>query len=104
MTKRYDEEIEVRQTIAGSGVPGAFVWRGRLYDVDQLLRSWREGGEWWDRSASREHEYHRVIARPAGALCDGELDANGFLRTASGVYDLRLNRLDGTWRLERVWD
>lgn len=104
MTKRYDEPIEV----AGGdldGAPTSFSWRGRRYDVDQLVTSWIEGGEWWDPARARDQEYHRVIAHRRGQLVSGELDADGFLqRPPPAVYDLYRDRCRGDWRLARVWD
>ena len=47
MSKRYDEPIEVTPDPAVGGAPRSFSWRGRRYDVDLPLTSWREAGEWW---------------------------------------------------------
>ncbi|MFN2389108.1 MAG: DUF6504 family protein [Actinomycetota bacterium] len=105
MTKRYDEPIEVTPGGDGaSGAPVAFSWRGRRYDVDRWLKTWRAGGQWWDGAEVDEREYHRVLARPAGALASGDLDADGFLCSSGAVYDLYRDRLRGGWRLARVWD
>lgn len=98
MTKRYDDEIEV--LAAGSaGVPVAFSWRGRRYDVDQPLATWIEA--WADEPG---RAYVRVLAHPRGALADGTVDADGFLVSTAAVYDLYLDRARGNWRLARVWD
>ena len=136
MTKRYDEAIEVMPDPAHLGAPLSFSWRGRRYDVDQWLMTWREAGEWWARSAHsngrgngrppapsdndrssngtsserarregpREREYFRVLARPAGAMSTGELDADGFMSRPGAVYDVYRDRVRGEWRLARVWD
>jgi len=104
LTKRYDEPIEVTPDPAEPAAPVAFSWRGRRYDIDQRLKSWREAGGWWDHAQVREHEYHRVLARPSGMLCTGDLDADGFLQAVTGVYDLYRDRRGGGWRLARVWD
>jgi hypothetical protein len=103
VTKRYDEPIEVRG-IPGEGAPRSFRWRGRRYDVDQHLGSWREGGEWWDGARARDREYHRLLARPADAFATGDVDADGFLRSVAAVYDVYLDRARGDWRITRVWD
>ena len=103
MTKRYDQPIEVTGDPA-QGAPRWFRWRGRRYDVDQHLGSWREAGEWWDGARAREREYHRLLARPAGALATGDVDADGFLRSAAAVYDVYVDRAGGGWRITRVWD
>ena len=134
MTKRYDEPIEVMPDPANLGAPLSFSWRGRRYEVDQWLMNWREAGEWWARpprsngngrsgeqnSASsngrsngserprregpREREYFRVLARPAGAMSTGDLDADGFMTRPGAVYDVYRDRVRGEWRLARVWD
>jgi hypothetical protein len=103
VTKRYDEPIEVRADPCDGVTPLAFSWRGRRYDVDQHLGSWREAGELWSE-ARRDREFHRLLARPAGALATGDIDADGFLRSAGAVYDVYLDRARGGWRITRVWD
>jgi Family of unknown function (DUF6504) len=104
MTKRYDEEIEVTATPWDGGAPAAFRWRGRLYDVDQSLATWREAGEWWSEQDVRDRTYHRVLAHPAGVLATGQLDSEGFMLSPAAVYDVYLDRARGSWRLARVWD
>jgi hypothetical protein len=106
LTKRYDEPIEVTPKDAerSGAAPVAFAWRGRRYDVDQRLASWRDGAEWWKHNGARDREYFRVLAHPAGALATGDLDADGFLRSAGAVYDVYCDRATGTWRLARIWD
>ena len=138
MSKRYDEAIEVVPDPVAQ-VPLAFSWRGRRYEVDQQLSSWREGSEWWAAAgtgtgangtgangagpngagpssngvprngrAPRDRECFRVLARPAGALATGELDADGFMTPSSAgpsaVYDLAFDRIKRVWRLARIWD
>ena len=105
MTKRYDEPIEVTPDPGDVAAPLSFSWRGRRYDVDQLLSTWREAGEWWEREGVREREFHRVVAHPANRVATGELDADGFLISSPGaVYDIYRDRTRDDWRLARVWD
>ncbi|MGH2704586.1 MAG: DUF6504 family protein [Actinomycetota bacterium] len=91
MTKRYDDSVEVQLAAprgSGSTIPVAFRWRGHRYTVRSLLKRWREAGEGWDRARARDDEFFRVEAE-------------------GGVYDLRLDRIEGSdrgWRLTRVWD
>ena len=101
MTKRYDDPIEVT---ADRGAPVTFRWRGRRYEFDGWLASWREAGEWWDGAARRDRCYHRVLARPADARATGNLDADGLMPSARALYDLYLHRARAGWRLARVWD
>jgi Domain of unknown function (DUF6504) len=118
MAKRYDEPIEVTADPADSTAPSAFEWRGRRYDIDQRLASWREAGEWWngyghtaplgtngDRSANvRDREFFRVLARPSESLATGDLDADGFLRSKGAVYDVYRDLTRNCWRIARLWD
>jgi len=104
VTKRYDEPIEVVTDSSGGAAPIGFVWRGRRYEVDLPLTSWREAGQWWNGSGAIEREFHRVLARPAGALATGDVDPDGFMRHAGAVYDLFQDRARGIWRLARIWD
>ena len=105
MAKRYDETIEVSiddSSWADERVPVAFSWRGKRYYVDERLSSWREAGQWW--VSPEEREYFRVVAHPAGSPATGELDADGFIVNNSSVYDIYRDRLNGSWRMGRVWD
>lgn len=98
VTKRYDEDIEVSAD-PPDGMPVAFSWRGRDYDVDQPLETWSEA--WADEC---DRSYFRVLAHPRGAGADGAVDPEGFLVRCGAVYDLYLDRPRGAWRLARVWD
>jgi hypothetical protein len=104
VTKRYDDVIEVTIDRTDGGAPLSFRWRGRRYDVDQRLTSWREAGEWWDDEAVCEREYHRVLARPSGVFAAGDIDADGFMRSPCAVYDVYCDRLRSRWHLARIWD
>ena len=124
MSKRYDEAIEVIPDPLASGdspgvssrAPLAFSWRGRRYEIDQQLASWREGAEWWhargpstdgNGRGPRDRDCYRVLARPAGALATGDLDADGFMTPPplpAAVYDLAFDRIRNSWLLARVWD
>ena len=111
MTKRYDESIEVTADPYDGEAPVAFSWRGRRYDIDQRLYSWREAGEWWNGHAGprgadgvRDREYYRVLARPVGALATGDVDSEGLWEPVGAVYDVYWDRARRAWRLARVWD
>jgi hypothetical protein len=118
MVRRYQESIEVR---AGEGVvglrdidrvgdidvqdppPTAFLWRGRLYVVREVIGHWRERRAWWREALNPdeevaahgldclEHEVWRVEASP-GRLA------------GTGVYDLGKDGSARGWRLLRVAD
>jgi hypothetical protein len=127
LTKRYDEQIDVTPDPIDADAPLTFLWRGRRYQVDQRLESWREGGEWWraaggadgngskGRAAAgrlggtprvREREFYRVLAHPSSASASGDLDPDGFLVRDDylAVYDLYRDRVNDVWKLARVWD
>lgn len=104
LTKRYDDPIEVELALLPGlepgGTPGtprplAFLWRGRRYTVQSLLKYWREAGEEWDPQRARDHECFRVEASDGRQI---------------GVYDLRFDRRAASrsaaspWRLGRIWD
>ena len=101
MTKRYDEPIEVTSDPFEVGAPIAFRWRGRLYEIDRSLTSWREARM---NGTRRDREYHRVQARPAGLYAGGDIDADGFMDSVGAVYDVYRDRAADVWKLARVWD
>jgi hypothetical protein len=81
MTKHYDDEIEVR---LDAGMPGTFLWRGRLIRVTDVIGRWRIEGRWW--ADGRDRDYWRVQA------------------AGGAVWDLYHDRIQGRWHLERLWD
>ncbi|WP_036196298.1 DUF6504 family protein [Nocardioides aequoreus] len=97
--RRYDDPVEVR---TGSGAdPDQFLWRGRLWQVREVVAHWVETGAWWRHEGPesgdllREQEVWRVTAAPG--------------RTAwrvgdFGVFDLAFSWVDGGWRLTRAVD
>jgi len=119
MVRRYEESIEVRAGVGAVGLeapregcggidvqdppPSAFVWRGRLYIVRDVIGHWRERRAWWREALdpdeevaahgldSLEHEVWRVEASP-GRLA------------GTGVYDLGMDGSARSWRLLRVAD
>lgn len=104
MSKRYDEPIEVTQDPIVEDAPIAFSWRGKRYEVDQRLDSWREAGQWWATAEATDREFYRILARPAGTMSSGDVDADGFLRPSGAVYDVYRDRRHDEWRLARIWD
>src|SRR4029453_2436027 len=52
--RTYADPVEVRTgTGEGSDIPAAFLWRGRLYVVRDVLGHWRERRSWWSSPAAR---------------------------------------------------
>lgn len=70
--------------------PEAFIWKGRLYVVRQVLAHWQERRAWWRdvpsepdlgsaageglRSAARERQVWRVEASPGWSFAPGVYD------------------------------
>jgi hypothetical protein len=81
MTKRFDEEVRVERD---AGLPAAFEWRGRRYEVADVIGKWRIEGRWW--ADGRDREYWRVEAR------------------GGAVWDLYFDRQRDRWHMERLWD
>jgi hypothetical protein len=55
--RRYTDPVEVRSASAdgtGTGAaPSAFLWRGRVYVVRDVLGHWCERRSWWSSPAAR---------------------------------------------------
>lgn len=142
MVRRYKESIEVRagegavgfhrpasgsrEMAATSGPavsrdvatsPSAFLWRGRLYIVREVIGHWRERRAWWrdaldpDEEALVAHrsDSHNSPASPAPAhskVCLEQevwrVEASPGRLAGTGVYDLAMS--GRTWRLLRVAD
>jgi hypothetical protein len=117
MVRRYEESIEVQ---AGGGVidgggadgpgpsPSAFLWRGRLYVVRDVIGHWRERRAWWHEALDPdeevaahgldclEHEVWRVEASAGRLAATGVYDL--------GMHDVAVGRSTRSWRLLRVAD
>lgn len=123
--RRYSDPIEVRSEVRpdvrpevqpeGTNVlegsppsPRAFIWRGRLYVVRQVIGHWRERRAWWREAldpvpgqpagidvASREQQVWRVEASPGRVHGSGVFDL---------VHDDVPHEGQTDWRLVRVTD
>ena len=82
MSKLIGEPIKVHQN--QTSTLNAFIWRKRLYKIDEVLSWWREPSEWWNGKATRF--FVRVNAR----------------NSSTGTYELY--RLGDEWFLHRVLD
>lgn len=122
MTRLHADPVEVRTE---HDLPHQFLWRDRLYVVRAVLSRWTEAGGWWEGTTvtalhtgasvgtvpgtapegsdvdDRERSWWRVEADSgrAAALAGGSGSSGG-----SGVYDLCLDPLAGSWSLARVLD
>ena len=106
--RRYDDPVEVRK--GADEDPEQFLWRGRLWQVREVVAHWVETGAWWTRRTAsqgavdtdllREREVWRVTAARGrvAALHSPEHDP-GF-----GVFDLVFSWSEGSWQLVRAMD
>ncbi len=82
MSKLIGEPVRTHEN--KDTMPDAFIWRKRLYRVEEVVKWWREPAEWWHDRAMRF--FVRVVARNSSA----------------GTYELY--RLGNQWFLYRVLD
>jgi hypothetical protein len=114
--RRYDDQVEVRK--GADEDPDQFLWRGRLWQVREVVAHWVETGAWWTRGPTgqdkdkpgkdkavdadllREREVWRVAAARGrvAAVYSPEHDP-GF-----GVFDLVFSWSEGSWQLVRALD
>jgi hypothetical protein len=123
--RTYDDLVEVRKgPVPGYGADGPdtspelrfdalpddgpqqFLWRGRLWQVREIVAHWVEAGAWWLRRPEdrpgrselvREREVWRVTAARGRAVATAE--DPGF-----GVFDLAFDGAEGVWRLAGSMD
>lgn len=109
MVRRYDDPVEVRK--GADEDPDQFLWRGRLWQVREVVAHWVETGTWWARRATadtsldddllREREVWRVAAARGRVAATGPAGGGdpGF-----GVFDLVFSWSEGSWQLARALD
>lgn len=101
--RRYDDPVEVRR--GADEDPEQFLWRGRLWQVRDVVAHWVETGAWWARRTPetdllREREVWRVAAaRGRVAATSAPAHDPGF-----GVFDLVFSWAEGSWQLVRAVD
>ena len=82
MSKLIGEPVKVH--LGKDALPDAFIWRKRLYCVEEVISWWREPAEWWHHRVMRF--FVRVVARNLN----------------DGAYELY--RLGEQWFLHKVLD
>ena len=110
MVRRYEELIEVR---AGVDVqdpsPSAFLWRGRLYVVRDVIGHWRERRAWWREALDPDEDgAAHGLDSPVQLRCLEQevwrVEASPGRLAGTGVYDLGMAGPARGWRLLRVAD
>lgn len=86
MAKRYHDQIELR--ISPAKQPEAFVWRGRQYRIEGVLKRWTVSGDWWRKQTVER--LHAVVA----ARCAGQC----------GQYELVYETNKRQWYLRCIYD
>ena len=109
--RRYDDPVEVRK--GADEDPEQFLWRGRLWQVREVVAHWVETGAWWTRTQEkanggvavdadllREREVWRVAAARGRVAAQASPEHDpGF-----GVFDLVFSWSEGSWQLVRAMD
>ena len=77
MVRRFSDPVEVRVEVRPSDGPQqrpeAFIWRGRLYVVRDVLGQWRERRAWWRDALDAEEARSRPGAALAAAASEQEV-------------------------------
>lgn len=84
MSKRYQDPIELK---LADRRPQAFVWRGRNYEIKEVLKRWTVSGDWWQKESRRLHAV--VTAKRYGEW---------------GQYEIVYVAKQRQWFLHRVYD
>lgn len=115
MSRLHTDSVEVQRQ---DDMPAQFLWRGRLYLVQEVLSRWTQSGGWW-RSAtvqalSTGERAAADLSAGSGSLDDGEQDwfrveagcppFTGPSSAGTGVFDLCFHWSSGRWTLARVQD
>ncbi|NLA59275.1 MAG: hypothetical protein GX855_10300 [Firmicutes bacterium] len=80
MARRVNAPIQV---FCQSKQPAAFSWEGRLYTIVQIIESWRERGEWWEKAP--------------------EITVYQVMTADQGLYELH-HQATGQWILYKIYD
>ncbi|MGW5238019.1 DUF6504 family protein [Monashia sp. NPDC004114] len=107
-----DVPSEVPVKLHSGAVPAAFIWRGRLYVVRDVLAHWRERRAWWRDALEADEEHVRpgqTLAAAASEQHIWRVEASPGWSFAPGVYDLAHDEAAGhdpsdRWSLVRIAD
>lgn len=127
MVRRFSDPVEVRNASGPRREPEAFIWRGRLYVVRDVLGQWHERRAWWRDPVTEglETTEGAPALQPGGAPAGGadgrgpstlvaaarerqvwRVEASPGWSFAPGVYDLARDESPRgeQWSLVRVAD
>lgn len=91
-TYRTDRAVHVKCT---SGQPEQFIWRDRLYRVNEVLQQWDHSAVWWKD----------VRVTPSGQdVQTWRVEASAGRCGGPGVYELSFDPAAGQWFLVRTFD
>jgi hypothetical protein len=122
--RRYDDPVEVRT--GADQDPDQFLWRGRLWQVREVVAHWVETGAWWARRSVagslgdgagdavrdavgdgdllREREVWRVAAARGRVAAQQTTTHTSEHDLGYGVFDLVFSWSEGSWQLVRAMD
>jgi uncharacterized protein DUF6504 len=116
--RRYDDPVEVRK--GADEDPEQFLWRGRLWQVREVVAHWVETGAWWarhtpdqpdappgggvDTDLLREREVWRVTAARGRVAARQTSWQSPEHDPGFGVFDLVFSWSEGSWQLARAQD
>lgn len=100
------DETGLRWDVLPDDGPQQFLWRGRLWQVREILAHWVEVGAWWlrrpeDAPGRSALVTERLVWRVTAARSRAVATAAdpGF-----GVFDLTFDAAEGVWRLAGALD
>jgi hypothetical protein len=107
VVRRFSDPVEVRISATGPlREPEAFIWRGRLYVVRDVLGQWRERRAWWRDLLPEPESGRSALAAAASEQQLWRVEASPGWSFAPGVYDLARDESarGEQWSLVRVAD
>ena len=115
MVRRFSDVVQVRvrsgqqPEVPEHERPEAFIWKGRLYVVREVLAQWRERRAWWHDALDAEESQVRpgeTLVAAASEQHVWRVEASPGWSFAPGVYDLAhdASPRGDHWSLVRVAD
>lgn len=109
MVRRFSDVVQVRPVEGSQQQPEAFIWKGRLYVVRDVLAQWRERRAWWRETRDPDEVRALPGVGIAAAAVEQQVwrvEASPGWSFAPGVYDLAHDESASgeQWSLVRVAD